>query len=230
MCTSIIKNGNKTIVGFNLDLLSMKYRVNYNKTYVFIEILDDKIGWLPLFGVNNIGNFVTMPTCHPFDPRSNRRDNNQINILEADIDLLLKRRSFEEIIELVKSNKICSIDNTTFQVQISNKNGDVLIYTPGQGYKVLRKPTYSVLTNFSLFKENRDEHPWSGVNRYDKAIKMLEELNDDFTVKDMFNVLKETSQEICPTVVSIVYDTNENIVYWCIDRCYDNINIQKLEE
>ncbi len=51
MCTSIVKNGKRTIVGFNLDILGMQHRVNANADHIFIEILDEQNGWLPLFGV-----------------------------------------------------------------------------------------------------------------------------------------------------------------------------------
>ena len=69
MCTSFVRNGKKTIVGFNLDLLGMKHRINADSEHVFIEIWDDGNGWLPLFGVNDRGDFVGMPTClHAYMP------------------------------------------------------------------------------------------------------------------------------------------------------------------
>jgi hypothetical protein len=63
MCTSFIVNRKKTIVGFNLDILGMEYRINENEQGVYIEIYDQKQGWLPLFGGNARGDFVGMPTC-----------------------------------------------------------------------------------------------------------------------------------------------------------------------
>ena len=58
MCTSIISNREKTIVGWNLDILDMEYRVSASDAGVFIEINDAKEGWLPLFGANSGGDFV----------------------------------------------------------------------------------------------------------------------------------------------------------------------------
>ena len=58
MCTSIISNGNKTIIGFNLDILDMEYRVVAEEDKVYIAIHDDQEGWLPLFGANSRGNTV----------------------------------------------------------------------------------------------------------------------------------------------------------------------------
>ena len=71
MCTSIISNRKKTIVGWNLDILNMEHRVTVSDVGVFIEINDANEGWLPLFGANSRGDFVGMPTCWPFDERSN---------------------------------------------------------------------------------------------------------------------------------------------------------------
>ena len=71
MCTSIISNRKKTIVGWNLDLLEMQYKVVAEDDKVYIAINDSVEGWLPLFGANNRGDFVAMPTCWPFDERSN---------------------------------------------------------------------------------------------------------------------------------------------------------------
>ena len=52
MCTSIVVNRRKTIIGWNLDLLDMEYRVRPSEDGVFIEINDAREGWMPLFGGN----------------------------------------------------------------------------------------------------------------------------------------------------------------------------------
>ena len=97
MCTSIISNGNKTIIGFNLDILNMEYRVKAEEDKVYIAIQDDKEGWLPLFGANSRGDFVAMPTCWPFDERSNPANADSLNIINLDIDLLLRKKTLDEI-------------------------------------------------------------------------------------------------------------------------------------
>ena len=91
MCTSIISNGNKTIIGFNLDILDMEYQVVAEEDRVYIAIQDDKEGWLPLFGANSRGDFVAMPTCWPFDERSNPAGSDSLNIINLDIYCLGKK-------------------------------------------------------------------------------------------------------------------------------------------
>lgn len=97
MCTSIISNGNKTIIGFNLDILNMEYRVKAEVDKVYIAIHDDQEGWLPLFGANSRGDFVAMPTCWPFDERSNPANADSLNIINLDIDLLLRKKHWMKL-------------------------------------------------------------------------------------------------------------------------------------
>ena len=92
MCTSIVVNRKKTIVGWNLDILDMTYRVRPAEEGVFIEIDDPNEGWLPLFGANTRGDFVGMPTCWPFDDRSDPSGAGE-NVLLLDIDLLLQKKT-----------------------------------------------------------------------------------------------------------------------------------------
>lgn len=52
---------------------------------------------------------------------------------------------------------------------------------------------------------------------------MLEITTDSFDVDECFEILKQTSQTICPTVVSMVFDVSENIIYWCENREWNNV-------
>lgn len=220
MCTSIVCNINdKTLVGFNLDILEMEYQIIEDDHKVAIAIYDEKEGWLPLFGVNHRGDFVGMPTCWPYD---NRSDGDGLNIVNLDIDLLLEKHCFSETKMLVENNKICSVNGVTFMSQLSNKNGDVINVIPGQGYLYKSKPKFSILTNFSPFKADSEMHPWMGLDRYNIAYNKIKSLND-ISVDIMFDLLASCSQTVCPTVVSIVYDANNNIVYWCENKEYNNI-------
>lgn len=223
MCTSIISNRKKTIIGWNLDILDMKYKVVTEDERVYIAIYDEKEGWMPLFGANERGDFVAMPTCWPFDDRSNPADGDRNNLLMLDIDLLLEKRTLSEIRRIAESEKICSIPGVTFQAQLSDGEGNVLQIIPGQGYQYKEKPVYSVLTNFSPFKGDSEVHPWMGMDRYETAVAMMEQADDHFDVDDCFEVLKATAQTVCPTVVSMVYDVTERTVYWCENREWTQI-------
>ena len=223
MCTSIISNRNRTLVGWNLDLLDMEYRVKPNELGVFIEINDAKEGWMPIFGANSRGDFIGMPTCWPFDERSDPKGNEE-NIIMLDIDLLLMKKTLFEIKTIVENHSICSVPGVTFMGSLSDQEGNLLQIVPGQGYRYYQKPKYKVLTNFSPFKMDAVKHPWMGWDRYQLAEKMLKDLQDDADVADMFDILKAVSQTVCPTVVSMVYDVSERKVYWCENRAWDRIS------
>ena len=222
MCTSIVVNKKKTIIGWNLDILDMEYRIRENDDGVYIEINDAKEGWMPLFGGNSRGDFVGMPTCWPFDQRSNPVSD-EVNIINLDIDLLLKNKTLKQIKEYAENNPVCSVPGLTFMGALSDKDGNVMHIIPGQGFTYYEKPEYKVLTNFSPFKGDSEKHPWMGLDRYEKAEEMLKNAKGDFDVPDCFEILKAVSQEVCPTVVSMVFDIDENTIYWCENRDYENI-------
>ena len=69
-----------------------------------------------------------------------------------------------------------------------------------------------------------------GWDRYHIAEEMLDKASDDFDVEDCFDVLKAVSQEVCPTVVSMVYDVTDRTVYWCENREWDKIQTDDISE
>ena len=223
MCTSIVSNGKKTIVGWNLDILDMEHKVVAEGERVFIAIDDATEGWLPLFGANARGDFVAMPTCWPFDSRSDPTGVERPNIIKLDIDLLLGKRTLGEVRQIVEDGPVSSVPGVTFQSQLSDEQGNVLQIVPGQGYRYLARPSYSVMTNFSPFKGDSEKHPWMGWDRYNTAVGMLGAAGDGFGVAECFELLRATSQTVCPTVVSMVFDVSARTVHWCEDRNWDKV-------
>ena len=84
------------------------------------------------------------------------------------------------------------------------------------------------MTNFSPFKMETELHPWMGLDRYHTAQKMLDGASDDFGVNDCFEILRAVSQEVCPTVVSMVFDVTEMTVYWCENRQWGALEKKQL--
>lgn len=228
MCTSLVSNRKKTIVGWNLDILDMEYRVRRCPEGVYIEINDAAEGWMPLFGANSRGDFVGMPTCWPFDERSNPKGA-EPNVIMLDIDFLLQKKRFQDILSEVANKPVSSVPGVTFMGALSDAKGNVLHIIPGQGYKYYEKPEYAVLTNFSPFKGNAEVHPWMGYDRYETATQMLKDAADDFDVTDCFAILRKVSQTVCPTVVSMVYDVTDRVVYWCEHQNWSDIQTQAFE-
>ena len=229
MCTSIVVNRKKTIVGWNLDLLGMEHRIRKDDCGVYIEVYDGKEGWMPLFGANSRGDFVGMPTCWPFDDRSDPKGDGE-NVILLDIDLLLQKKTLQQVRELAQERPVYSVPGSTFMPALSDAQGNVLYIVPGQGCLYRERPEYSVMTNFSPFKGFSETHPWMGMDRYNIAQTMLADASDDFDVKDCFAVLRAAAQTVCPTVVSMVFDVQERTVYWCADRQWDDIQTAVLKE
>ena len=229
MCTSLVVNKKKNLVGWNLDLLDMEHRVRSTPEGVYIEVKDATEGWMPLFGANARGDFVGMPTCWPYDRRSGPTEGSR-NIIELDIDLLLQKRSLQEIRAIAERERVCSVPGLTFMAALSDREGNVLHIVPGQGCLYYEKPPYKILTNFSPFKQNAETHPWMGWDRYQKAEELLQKAGDDFDVDDCFAVLRQVSQTVCPTVVSMVFDVDARTVYWCENRDWDRVQTVKLVE
>lgn len=229
MCTSLVVNRKKTIVGWNLDLLDMEYRVRPAEDGVYIEIHDAKEGWLPLFGANARGDFVGMPTCWPHDPRSDPAGDGE-NIMMLDIDLLLQKRTLQQTRKLAEAGPVYSLPGLTFMGALSDGDGNVLHIVPGQGCRYYEKPDHVVLTNFSPFKQDSETHPWMGWDRYQTAEALLQNPAEEFDVEDCFTVLRAVSQEVCPTVVSMVFDVNARKVYWCENRAWDRIRTACLHQ
>ncbi len=229
MCTSIVVNKKKTIVCWNLDILNMPVRVRSCDQGVYIEVNDPTEGWMPLFGANQRGEFVGMPTCWPYDQRSDPQPEAQ-NVILLDIDLLLQKRTWNETLSVVWHTPVCSIPGLTFMSSLSNSNGDVLHVVPGQGYSFFRRPPYRILTNFSPYKQNSETHPWMGWDRYQKAEALLRDAKDDFDVSDGFEILRAVAQEVCPTEVSMVFDVSERTVHWCEHRNWQDRQTVRLQK
>ena len=83
-----------------------------------------------------------MPTCWPFDERSNPIADAPISMM-LDIDLLLQKKTFEEIKTIAENDSVYSIPGVTFMSALSDRNGNVLHIIPGQGYKYYEKPEFA---------------------------------------------------------------------------------------
>ena len=161
-----------------------------------------------------------------FDDRSDPKADAPISMM-LDIDLLLQKKTFQEIRTIAENGPVYSMPGVTFMSALSDKNGNVLRIIPGQGYKYYERPEYVILTNFSPFKGDSEKHPWMGMDRYQTSEELLSKATENFDVKECFDILKACSQVVCPTVVSMVFDVNEMKVYWCENRQWDKIESKK---
>lgn len=156
--------------------------------------------------------------------------NNKISIVRADAsDLLeildLQYLAYQSEAKLLGNPNIPPLTQTLDELRAEYQQG-VVLKAVNENIEHL---VYSVLTNFSPFKGDTEKHPWMGLDRYKIATEMLEAANDDFSVSDCFEVLKATSQTVCPTVVSMVFDVSEKTVYWCENREWEKVGKKNLK-
>jgi hypothetical protein len=232
MCTSIVVNQKKTLAGFNFDNPGWKYHlVTKNKAF-YISLLVGKL-WEPCFGCNSRGDVVNLPAMNPGVKEGYYQAGPSLHYIDKiNLDLLLERITFAQLVDLVQHNPIYNEEHLSLQAQDSDKDGNVLQIFPGLGFKILAKPAYSVLTNFQLMKEEKEHHPWAGVDRYEKANALLKDAKDDFSVNDLFAILKAVAQEEggAPTAVSFVFDVEAKTVFYCENRHFDDIQTLRFEQ
>lgn len=225
MCTSIVVNKSKTLVGFNFDNPGWKYHIVTKNKAFYVSLLVGKL-WEPCFGCNARGDFVNLPAMNPGVKEGYYRPGSGLFYIDKiNLDLLLEKISFQQLVDIVKTNPIYNEKRCSLQSQDSDENGNILQIFPGLGYKIIEKPAYSVLTNFQLMQEEKSHHPWAGVDRYEKANARLKEAKDDFSASDLMALLQEVAQQSggAPTAVSFVYDVESKTVTYCENRRYDDI-------
>jgi hypothetical protein len=224
MCTSIVVNKNKTLVGFNFDNPGWKYHIVTKNKAFYISLLVGNL-WEPCFGCNSRGDVVNLPAMNPGVKEGYcQADKDLCYIDKINLDLLLERITFDQLKALVESHTIYNEEHLSLQAQDSDHDGNVLQIFPGLGYKLLPKPEYSVLTNFQLLKEEKEHHPWAGVDRYEKANALLKEAKEDFSSQDLLGILKEVAQYDggAKTAVSFVYDVESKTVTYCQNRHFED--------
>ena len=55
-----------------------------------------------------------MPTCYPYDSKSDPVNEASHNIIMLDIDLLLRKKSLQEIREIAEKHTICSVPGSFY--------------------------------------------------------------------------------------------------------------------
>lgn len=132
--------------------------------------------------------------------------------------------SFDEVLQIVKSKKIVYAPDATMQAMLSDVHGRTLVIEPGIGYRE-EQSKYSLITNYSLMKpESTRDFIVSGDDRYERALQLLDNCKNEFSVSDAFTLLHVVRQVgIWATRVSFVYSVNEHTVYYAENNCFEHI-------
>lgn len=227
MCTSLVYRGNDTIIAMNYDNHGMNLRLEpYNKNHFIVTI--NSFGQnRPLFGIRRDGIFVNQQVINECKAGAFRIGYHVIHTANLVKKVLNDQIQIDKLDSYLDKHKIVSPPKMSIHAMIANAKGDSYIIEPGRGnVKYDKTERYFVMSNCSVY-EAKQSGEWNGfgVDRQQKAEKMLEKSNENFNVDDAFEVLNAVHQtdELWNTEFSFVYSANENAVYYCYNHKFDQI-------
>lgn len=170
------------------------------------------------------GNVGTLLYVHG-NPAGAYQDSRNCMTIADLTELFIKAElSFDEVLQIVKSKKIVYAADSTMQAMLSDIHGRTLVIEPGIGYREERK-NYSLITNYSLIKpESTRGFIVPGDDRYERALQLLANGKNEFSVSEAFTLLYAVRQEgIWATRVSFVYSANQQTVYYVENNHFAHI-------
>lgn len=226
MCTRFVYRGNDMITGFNfdIDLSVWKHKVIEKQDRFYIGILRSDRAYHSYHGVNQNGNVGTLLYVHGNPARTYQNNRNCITIADLTEQFIKARISFDDVLQIVKSKKIVYAPDSTIQAMLSDVHGRTLVIEPGIGYRE-EQNKYSLITNYSLMKpESTKDFIVPGDDRYERALQLLDNCKNEFSLSDAFTLLYAVRQEgAWATRVSFVYSANERTVYYVENNCFEHI-------
>ena len=226
MCTRFVYRGSNIITGFNfdIDLSVWTHKVMEEKERFYIGILRPDGVYHSYHGVNQNGNAGTLLYVHCNPAGAYQDDDNCMNIADLTEQFIKAQISFDEVLQIVRSKKIVYAPDASMQAMLSDIHGRTLVIEPGIGYRE-ENSKYSLITNYSLMKpESTRDFIVPGDDRYERALKLLDNCKNEFSVSDAFTLLQNVRQEDAwATRVSFVYSVNERTVYYAENNRFEHI-------
>ena len=226
MCTRFVYRGSDIITGFNfdIDLSVWTHKVIKEKERFYIGILRPDGIYHSYHGVNRNGNVGTLLYVHGNSGGTYQSGSNCMTIANLTEQFIKAQISFSEVLQIVKSKKIVYAPDATMQAMLSDVHGRTLVIEPGIGYRE-EQSKYSLITNYSLIRpESTRDFIVPGDDRYERALQLLDNCKNEFSISDAFTLLHTVRQVgIWATRVSFVYSVNERTVYYTENNHFDHI-------
>lgn len=226
MCTRFVFRGRNIITGFNfdIDLSVWTHKVMKEKERFYIGILRPDGTYHSYHGVNRNGNAGTLLYVHGNSAGAYQSGSNCMTIADLTEQFIKAQISFDEVLQIVRSKKIVYAPDASMQAMLSDIHGRTLVIEPGIGYRE-ENSKYSLITNYSLMKpESTRDFIVPGDDRYERALKLLDNCKNEFSVSDAFTLLQNVRQEDAwATRVSFVYSVNERTVYYAENNRFEHI-------
>lgn len=226
MCTRFVYHGNDRITGFDFDIdpAVWDHQVTEEKDRFFIGILRPDGVRHSYHGVNENGNVGTLLYVHGNPAGACRSGADCVTIADLAERFIRAEISFDEALHTVQAKRIVYAPDASMQAMLSDARGRVLIVEPGVEWRTERRRC-SLMTNYSILEPD-STRPFlvPGDDRYERAVRLLNGFQADFSVADAFSVLRAVSQEgIWATRVSFVYSAGERAVFYVENNQFDTI-------
>lgn len=231
MCTRFVYHGNfyhenDMITGFNfdIDLSVWKHKVMKERERFYIGILRPDGTYHSYHSVNQNGNVGTLLYVHGNLAGAYEDGPDCMTIADLTERFIRAQLSYDDALEIVKSKKITYAPDSTMQAMLSDLHGRVLIIEPGIGYRE-ECAKYALITNYSLLRpESTRKFIVPGDDRYERALRLLDDCKNDLSIADAFALLYAVRQEgAWATRVSFVYSAREQAVYYAENNDFEHI-------
>ncbi len=199
---------------------------------------DSEGGMLRIHGVNRQGCFAGQLNNMRFAKAPFEIGENCVPLYHLVDGFIRGRYKLSEVEGLAREKKVVNlpegvvgIPDMGMHALMSDGDGHILVVEPGNGVAAISE-SYAVMANFAVLELPGDFAPESfgyyGKDRYDTALSILRESDDDFSVSDglgLLDAVKQTGR--WGTRVSFVYSGNENTVYYAIEHDFADIRVHR---
>lgn len=209
-----------------------------NGTSIPSEFTDSEGGVLRIHGVNRNGCFAGQLNNMRSAKAPFRIEEDCVPLYHLVDGFIRGEYALSEVEGLARKKKVVNlpegvvgIPDMGMHALMSDGKGRILVVEPGNGVAAISE-RYAVMTNFAVLELPGDFTPenfgYYGKDRYDTALSILRESDDDFSVRDglrLLDAVKQTGR--WGTRVSFVYSGNENAVYYAIEHDFVNIRVHR---
>lgn len=198
------------------------------------EYVDFENDVLKVQGVNRNGNFGNQLNNMRFIKAQFEVGENCVPLYYLVDSFIRGKSTLQDIERYVRTKKIVNLPTASIDIPdmamhslMSDANGNIIVVEPGNGFSVLSEK-YAVMSNFTVMELPEDFTPenfrYYGKDRYDTALSILRNSDDNFSVRDglaLLDAVKQVGE--WGTRVSFVYSRNENAVYYTTEHDFANI-------
>lgn len=204
------------------------------KDKIPFEYTESDHGVLRLHGVNRNGSFGNQLNNMHYSKAAFEIGENCVPLYHLIDSFIRGRYSMDDLERYARTKKIVNLPAGSIGIPdmgmhslLSDAQGRIMVLEPGNGYSFVSEK-YAVMSNFAVMELpadfDQENFGYYGKDRYDTALSILRNSDDDFSVQDGLDLLDKVKQVgMWGTRVSFVYSRNENAVYYTTEHDFEHI-------